>query len=112
MSAHLEMIKDPIDELLKADAAAQPYVDDAGFALRVMDALPPPSRQWKTLRFILPFSFTVISALVVALFAGGGNFLVDAMMDIATSTFTKATFAVAAMLVLAIGITFIAANDS
>lgn len=89
------MIQDPVDELLKADAAAlrDDYIDDAGFTLRVMDALPARRAISPMLRFGIPMAFALLAALMTALFAGGGNFMIDAAMDIVTSTMTGTVMA-------------------
>jgi hypothetical protein len=34
-----------LEALLRADAAAEPYVEDAGFTAAVMAAMPPPARR-------------------------------------------------------------------
>ena len=91
----MNIIKDPIDEMLKADAALHRdvYIDDGGFTLRVIDALPSRSRVSPMIRFAIPCGFTLLAAIFVALFTGGGNFLVDAVMDIATSSVTQSAVA-------------------
>jgi len=110
----MNIIKDPIDELLKGDAATQRdhYIDDAGFTLRVIDNLPAGSRVSPVLRFAIPFGFTVFTAAFVALLAGGGNFLVDAVMDIATRSMSKSAFAFVAIACIMIAVSVTAANDN
>jgi hypothetical protein len=90
----MNMIRDPLDEMLKADAQLQrdQYIDDAGFTLRVMDdlpAMPAPTRLSRAMRIGIPFGFTLIGALFVMLFAGGKNFFIDVTMDLATETITR-----------------------
>ncbi len=109
----MNIIKDPIDELLKADAAAQRdrYIDDAGFCLRVIDKLPARSPVSPAMRFVIPFGFSLAAAVFVALFAGGGNFLIDAIMDIATSSMSKSAFAFIAIAGITIAVSVAAVND-
>jgi hypothetical protein len=90
----MNMIRDPLDEMLKADAREQrdQYIDDAGFTLRVMDdllAMPAPTRLSRAMRIGIPFGITLIGALFVMLFAGGKNFFIDVTMDLATETITR-----------------------
>jgi hypothetical protein len=90
----MNMIRDPLDEMLKADAQLQrdQYIDDAGFTLRVMDdlpAMPAPTRLSRAMRIGIPFGITLIGALFVMLFAGGKNFFIDVTMDLATETITR-----------------------
>lgn len=110
----MNIIKDPVDDLLKADAASHHdlYIDDAGFTLRVIDSLPARSQVSQVMRFAIPFVFTLLAAVFVALFTGGGNFLVDAVMDIATSSMTKSVFAFMAILAIMVAVSAAAANDN
>ncbi len=110
----MNIIRDPIDELLKADAALQrdAYIDDAGFTLRVVDALPARSAVSPAMRFAILCGFTLIAALIVALFAGGGNFLVDAVMDIATRSMTQTAIAFVVMVGLMAVISIAVASDN
>ncbi len=110
----MNIIKDPVDELLKADAALHrdTYVDDAGFTLRVVDALPrrPPVSQ--AMRIGIPCAFAVVAAIFVALFAGGGNFMIDAVMDIATRSMTQTAFAFVVVAAILLVISIAVASDS
>jgi hypothetical protein len=110
----MNIVKDPIDELLKADANAHRdlYIDDAGFTLRVVDRLPTKSRSATTLRVAIPFGLTSAAAAFVALFAGGGNFLVDAAMDIATTNISSAAVAMVTIVVVMIAVSVAAVRDS
>ena len=110
----MNIIKDPVDELLKADAALHrnQYIDDAGFTLRVVDSLPTRPHVSPAMRFAIPFGFTLIAAAFVALFTGGGNFLVDAVMDIATSSMTNSSFAFIAIVGIMIAVSISATNDN
>jgi hypothetical protein len=90
----MNMIRDPLDEMLKADAQLhrEQYIDDAGFTLRVIDslpAMPAPTRLSRAMRIGIPFGMTLIGALFVMFFAGGKNFFIDVTMDLATETITR-----------------------
>ncbi len=110
----MNIIKDPIDEMLKADAALHrdAYIDDAGFTLRVVDALPQRSPVSSAMRFAILCGFTLAAAMIVALLAGGGNFLVDAVMDIATSSMTQTAAAFIVMVGLMAVISIAVASDN
>jgi hypothetical protein len=108
------IVKDTVDELLKADSASQrnQYIDDAGFTLRVLDNLPAGPHFSPAMRFTIPFGFTLVAATFVALFAGGGDFMVDAVMDIATSSMSQSAFALIAIAGITMAVSVAAANDS
>lgn len=110
----MNIVKDPIDELLKADAASHrdAYIDDGGFTLRVIDALPARRSLSQSMRLVIPLGFTVLAGVFVALFTGGGNFLVDAVMDIATTSMTQTAFAFLAVIGILIALSIAAANDN
>jgi hypothetical protein len=98
---------DPIDDLLKADAAefrAQ-HIDNAGFSERVMMALPARKRVSREIRVLLPFGFAMCGLAIAFFFAGGRNFAIDVGMDIMTSTFTPTVFAF-----FALALTLVAAS--
>jgi hypothetical protein len=109
----MNIIKDPIDERLKADAANQRsrYIDDAGFTLRVLDKLPVRPAVSPAMRFAIPFGFTLGAAIFVALFSGGGNFMIDAVMDIVTSNMSKSALAFIAIVGITISMSVAAAID-
>ena len=109
----MNVIKDPLDELLKADAARHrdSYINDDGFTLRVVDALPARTRLTAPMRSAILGGITLFAALFVALFAGGGNFLVDAAMDIATRSLTQSAIAFIALVAILIGISIVATSD-
>lgn len=105
---HLSLHRDPIDEMLKADAAEHRdvYIDDGGFTLRVIDALPPRAQGVSpAVRFGIPFGLAALAAIVVTFLTDGGGFFIDAAMDLGTSTLTASSFGflvmVGAMFVLA-----------
>ena len=110
----MKIIKDPVDELLKADAASHrdQYIDDAGFTLLVIDSLPARLQVSPALRFAIPFGFTLLAAAFVALFTGGGDFLVDAVMDIATSSMSNSAFAFFAIVAIMVAVSVAAASDT
>jgi hypothetical protein len=90
----MNMIRDPLDDMLKADAQSHrdQYIDDAGFTLRVMDdllAMPAPTQLSRSMRMGIPFGLALIGALFVTLFTGGKNFFIDVTMDLATETITR-----------------------
>lgn len=108
------IVHDPVDELLKADAAEHrhQYLEDGGFTLRVLDDLPRHARVSGKQRIAIPLAFASIAALIVVFFTGGGNFFIDGMMDIATSSATPSAFAyVVLFVVFAVG-SLVAARDS
>ena len=109
----MNVIKDPIDEMLKADATSSrdQYIDDDGFTLRVIDNLPALSQISTAMRISIPLGFTFLAATFVALFAGGDIFLVDAVMDIATYSMSKNAFAFAAVVCILIGVSVAAASE-
>jgi hypothetical protein len=90
----MNMIRDPLDEILKSDAEQHrdQYIDDAGFTLRVMDTLPvmhSPTRLSRAMRLGIPFGLALLGAMFVIIFAGGKNFFIDVTMDLATETITR-----------------------
>ncbi len=100
LNTPISLQRDSVDELLKADAAAAhaEYIDDAGFTLRVIDALPKQAAYSNKLRFGLPLAGAVIAAVLVALFSPVSNFIIDASMDIMTHTYTDSAFALLAFM--------------
>lgn len=110
----MNIIKDPIDDILKVDAASNrdAYIDDAGFTMRVIDNLSTGAQVTSAMRFAIPFVFTLLAATFVALFTGAGNFLVDAAMDIATSSMTKSAVTFIAIIVIMVAVSATAANDN
>ena len=108
-NTHLSLHRDPLDEMLKADATEHrdAYIDDGGFTLRVIDALPPRAQGVSpAVRFGIPFGLAALAAIIVTFITGGGSFFIDAAMDLATSTLTASSFGflvmVGAMFVLAV----------
>ncbi len=114
MKSSVNIHRDFIDEVLKADADAQrdAYIDDAGFTLRVMDALPSAtsmstvrtsraSRTSRTSRtslsptkrFSIIFGMAMVAAIIATVFLSSDNLLIDASMDVATDTITPSVIA-------------------
>ncbi len=96
----MNMIRDPLDEMLKADAETHrdQYINDAGFTLRTLNALPAPRTSYRVSRAVsicVPFGLALLAALFVTLFAGGKNFFIDVTMDLATETVTRDVVALA-----------------
>lgn len=110
----MNIIKDSIDELLKSDAATHRdyYVDDAGFTLRVVDRLPARPRVSSAMRVGILLVLTSLAAAFSALFAGGGDFLVDATMDIATGSLSTSALVYLAIVGILIVVSVTAASDS
>ncbi|MEP7155786.1 MAG: hypothetical protein ABI905_08430 [Betaproteobacteria bacterium] len=109
----MNIIRDPIDDMLKGDAAQHrdSYVDDDGFTLRVVDALGPRASISTAMRFFILGGITLVATLCVAFLSGGGNFLVDAAMDIATSTMTQAAVSFFALVATLIAVSIATAHD-
>ena len=104
----MNIIRDPLDDMLKADAENhREYIDDAGFTLRIMDALPRAHASYRlssAVRIAVPFGMTLLAALFVVLFAGGKNFFIDVTMDLATETVTRDVVALALIGVALFGV--------
>jgi hypothetical protein len=63
---HLDPLEDVrLERLLRRDAARDPWVEDAGFSLRVMSALPP-ARQLRSYSWLGPALGAVAAAGVAA----------------------------------------------
>jgi hypothetical protein len=86
---------DPIEDLLKADAAAYraQHIDNADFSERVIASLPARKRVSHAMRVLLPFGFAMSGLAIAFFFAGGRDFAIDVGMDIVTTTFTPTVFA-------------------
>lgn len=108
------IIRDPVDDLLKADAAEHrhQYLEDDGFTLRVLDVLPKHARISSKQRIAIPLAFATLAALFVVFFTGGGNFIVDGMMDIATSSATPSAFGFGVLFVVFAVSSLVAARDN
>ena len=90
MNNHLSLHKDTVNEVLKADAQEQHmlHIDDDGFTLRVMDALPQKKRLSAAWRFGIPFGFTLFACIIAVVFTPVGSYIFDAYMDLVTETVT------------------------
>jgi hypothetical protein len=96
---------DLTEQLLHADGQRHrdAYIDDAGFTQRVITALPtkqpttlptaqsPVTPLSPALRWVLTYGMALVATIGVTFFAGGANFMIDAFMDMATSTATSAS---------------------
>ncbi len=113
-TSQLTLRRDPVDELLKAGARElhDVYIDDAGFTLRVLDAMPARTGLSPAIRFGIPFGLGLFAAGLVLLFTGSGNFFIDAAMDIATSSLTMTAVVFVVMVGAMIAGTAAAASDS
>jgi hypothetical protein len=105
---------DALEQWLKADAARwrDQYIDDDGFTQRVVGNLASnvaarpstataPAHVTPAVRFTLTYGLAIVAAIIVTFFAGGANFAIDALMDVATSTMTTTVLGFGAMLVVA-----------
>ena len=102
MNTHLNLHRDAVDELLKADAhelRAQ-HIDDDGFTLRTVDKLPLKKRVSAAMRFAIPFGCTLLAAIIAAAFTPAGSFMFDAYMDLVTETVTPTLIGMAVVLVV------------
>ncbi len=86
-----------LDALLKADALAHrdQYIDNDGFSVRVMArvaAQPKPAMLGMMAnsrrRMIIIWSAAILALVMVMTAGAGGQFLIDAIMDLATKTIT------------------------
>ena len=101
MNPPLNLHRDAIDELLKADAAIHraTHLDDDGFTLRVMDTLPQKKRMSAALRFAIPFACTLLASVIAVAFTSAGSAMFDAYMDLVTETVTPTLIGMAVALV-------------
>ena len=99
MKSNLNIHRDFIDEVLKADVEARRdgHINDDGFTLRVIDALPAATSMRTSLsstkRFSIIFGMAMIAAIIATVFLSGDNLLIDATMDVATDTITPSVIA-------------------
>ena len=100
MNTPLNLHRDTVDELLKADAREHrlQHFDDAGFTLRVMDRLPRAKRLSPALRFAIPFGSTLLACVIAVAFTPAGSFMFDAYMDLVTETMTPTLMGMAVVL--------------
>jgi len=54
---------------------AAPYIDDAGFTVRVLQQLPPPRRRHDLLRAIILLGMAFLASVLVYVVSGGGRFV-------------------------------------
>lgn len=101
MNTPLNLHRDAIDELLKADARdlRTRHIDDDGFTLRVTDRLPQNRRVSAALRFAIPFGCTLLASVIAVVFTPAGSFMFDACMDLVTQTVTPTLIGMAVVMV-------------
>lgn len=101
MNTPLNLHRDAIDELLKADArdARTQHIDDDGFTLRIMDRLPHKRRVSAALRFAIPFGCALLASVIALAFTSAGSFIFDAYMDLVTETVTPTLIGMAVVMV-------------
>ena len=69
-------MKDPLDDLLDARLREEtPYIDDDGFAVRVLQRLPAQPRSMETQRSVVIFGAAILSAIVAYFASGEGMFI-------------------------------------
>ena len=54
---------------------AAPYIDDEGFAARVLQQLPPPRRRHDLLRAAILLGMTLLASVLAYVVSGGGRFI-------------------------------------
>ena len=54
---------------------AAPYIDDAGFTVRVLQQLPPPRRRHDLLRAIILLGMAFLASVLAYVVSGGGRFV-------------------------------------
>jgi hypothetical protein len=72
--------QDPVDRQLRE---AAPYIDDNGFAARVLQQLPAPRRPRRSLRGAILLAATLLASALAYLASDGGRFVVVAMERLA-----------------------------
>lgn len=100
-----------LDAMLRADARVlrADYVDNDGFSdavMRRVGQLPPPASaqtfgKFATPRFVIVSAAAAIASSIAIVGSGGGNLLIDAVMDLATFTITPSVVALAGLLLVA-----------
>jgi hypothetical protein len=76
-------MNDPLDDLLDTRLRDEtPYIDDAGFARRVMKQLPGRRVSWSTQRSLIILAVTILSVVVAYFASGEGMFVHDAFAQI------------------------------
>jgi uncharacterized membrane protein YwzB len=76
-------MNDPLDDLLDARLRDEtPYIDDAGFTLRVMKQLPRRRLSWNSQRAVVILLATIVSVVVAYFASGEGMFIHDAFARI------------------------------
>ena len=63
---------------------AAPYIDDNGFTKRVMAELPAPRREPHIARAVILIGLSILGSLIAYIISGGGRFIVQELMRLAT----------------------------
>ena len=109
-----------LEALLRADAGElrAAYIHNDGFSDAVMRSvaqLPPPVparvfSRFATLRLVIVSAAAAIASGIALVGSGGGNLLIDAVMDLATFTITPSVLAIGGMLVVASAAAIVSAS--
>src|ERR1700757_1736996 len=70
---------DPLDQQLRE---AAPYIDDAGFTLRVLQQLPARRRP-QSLRAVILLGITLLGSILAYVISDGGRFLYESFARVA-----------------------------
>ena len=75
---------DELDLLDRRLREAVPYIDDAGFTRRVLQALPAPRRRAvESYRAMILLSITVLGSLLAYFLSDGGRFISEGLVKLA-----------------------------
>src|SRR4051812_2860713 len=75
---------DELDLLDRRLREAAPYIDDAGFTRRVLQALPAPRRRAvESFRAMILLSITVLGSLLAYFLSDGGRFISEGVVKLA-----------------------------
>ena len=58
---------------------AAPYIDDAGFTVRLLQQLPPPRRRHDLLRAIILLGMAFLASVLAYVVSGGGRFVSETL---------------------------------
>ena len=83
---------------------AAPYIDDAGFTVRVLQQLPPPRRRHDLLRAVILLGTAFLASVLAYVVSGGGRFVSETLDRLAAlPVLWVFVLAVASGLVIAAG---------
>jgi hypothetical protein len=107
---------DPLDDarleaLLRADAASEGYIEDAGFTARVLTQLPPPRRQ-RSYSWLGPALGAVAAAGVACFSPVLADLAASIKIGLGGHVSTQGLLVLAPMVALAYGAAWFAATDS